>query len=1302
MSRVSKQALAMGPWLVAFLVLAVAGMVGSGVSCVQAQGFPGIDGGAGGSTGSGVVCVGPTCPDACATKPVPGCACSTEGDHLLCGPVDATYPDGTHVCGKGVSVCDQGVWGTCVIDNAVTLVPNLPPGYYPEGLGTGSTCANNPCDPSCIDFMDTPTGLSDAGISATDAGITLLGDGGNICVPKTCAGVNANCGPVSDTCGGLLSCGTCPAGQSCGGGGPNLCGFGTACTGLCAQQVTCTGTATTSVSGTVYEPNGVVPLPNAVVYVPLAALTPFNAGVECDTSAACLAGSGNPLVTTTTAFDGSFTLTNMPVGTNIPLVMQVGRFRREVTIPTVTACVNTNLAAINGTGCQANGTTCSTASQCCSNSCSLSNGANPICDPLTRLPKNQGEGDIPKMAFSTGNVDSLECVWRDIGIDDAEFTVPTGTGRINLFTGHFGAGVYANPQASTPDESTLVSNPSTLANYDIVLFPCQGKELQYFPNGEQAQYEGNIAQYVNNGGRVFTTHYSYIWLISDNAWDSCTSNGATCTSNGACCSGDCSGGVCVTNGCVANGATCSSAGSCCSGICTGGKCAAVPSCTAVGSACTSSTQCCSGDSCVSGKCASCLAGGTTCTTASSCCSDSCSGSPKKCTGSLPIYCSPNQAPCTTNAGCCGGTCTNDVCCLPSATACSSNSQCCNGSCESNGTQNVCCLPESAACVADADCCGGSCAGGLCQIYSSPLSSAILWDVDQATPTPDPGVGLINQSFAKGVELSQWLQFVGASTTFGQIPVSTLRNDFNGVVAPTELWMTLQATGTPMEATFNTPLASAASAQCGRVVASDFHVLTATANGGNPFPSECPSATTTASTCTAVGGTCTTNLNCCTQSCSGGVCAAIACTPEGAACTTAGACCSGVCTSNVCAALPACTAVGATCTASSQCCSGHSCVSGKCAACSAGGATCTTASACCSDSCSGNPKKCTGSLPGYCSPNQAACTTNAGCCVGECTNNVCCLAESTAGCSSNSECCNGYCTNGSCCGPLSSTCTTSAQCCSGSCTNGVCCGASGTTCAQSSDCCGGSCVANVCCANVGGTCGQNSDCCSGNCTNGLCSLMDPQELLLANMLFDLASCITPDVAPPCVPVSCNAQGLDCGPAGDGCGNMIQCGTCTSPTTCGGGGLAGVCGTPLTFSPANFIRDYNASAICPPGTGPVWRDFSYVAQTPGNSQISFFIQTAPTEALLPSAQMETLVFSAVPGPPTPALLLQPVVASTALASDSGSTSPDYTLMATNQIRNNYYLRVTATLTPTTSLLQAPTLISWDMQIDCAANQ
>jgi hypothetical protein len=220
-------------------------------------------------------------------------------------------------------------------------------------------------------------------------------------------------------------------------------------------------------------------------------------------------------------------------------------------------------------------------------------------------------------------------------------------------------------------------------------------------------------------------------------------------------------------------------------------------------------------------------------------------------------------------------------------------------------------------------------------------------------------------------------------------------------------------------------------------------------------------------------------------------------------------------------------------------------------------------------------------------------------------------------------------------------------------------------------------------------------------------MNPQELLLADMLFDLASCVTPDVGPVCVPVDCGALGLNCGMAGDGCGNQINCGTCTAPASCGGGGLPGVCGLPLVYAPATFVRDYDASKICPAGTGPVWRLFSWSALTPTTSQISFKVATATTLAGLPAATLFPLLFSNPPGPV--ALLNQSAIAHminipTAGQPDTelGAASPDYTLLTNTQIRNNYFLRVTATLTPSTDLLHAPTLSQWDMQIDCAPNQ
>jgi hypothetical protein len=48
------------------------------------------------------------------------------------------------------------------------------------------------------------------------------------------------------------------------------------------------------------------------------------------------------------------------------------------------------------------------------------------------------------------------------------------------------------------------------------------------------------------------------------------------------------------------------------------------------------------------------------------------------------------------------------------------------------------------------------------------------------------------------------------------------------------------------------------------------------------------------------------------------------------------------------------------------------------------------------------------------------------------------------------------------------------------------------------------------------------------------------------------------ASACTPTTCAAEGKNCGTISDGCGGQLSCGTCTAPATCGGGGVANVCG------------------------------------------------------------------------------------------------------------------------------------------------
>ena len=209
------------------------------------------------------------------------------------------------------------------------------------------------------------------------------------------------------------------------------------------------------------------PLYNAVVYIPNGPVAPFTTGVSCDRCGSPT--SGTPVVSTITGPDGHFVLRDVPVGANIPLVIQLGRWRRQLVIPNVASCTD-----------------------------------NALPTSFTRLPRNHTEGDIPLMAMVTGNVDALECVLRKIGIADSEFTVPSGGGRVQMYVAN-----GATMGTGTPTAATLYNNPATLARYDMALFACEGS-----PITKPVTAQRNVIDYANAGGRVFTTHFSYTWLYN--------------------------------------------------------------------------------------------------------------------------------------------------------------------------------------------------------------------------------------------------------------------------------------------------------------------------------------------------------------------------------------------------------------------------------------------------------------------------------------------------------------------------------------------------------------------------------------------------------------------------------------------------------------------------------------------------------------------------------------------------------------------------------------------------------------------
>ncbi|WP_146740030.1 hypothetical protein [Legionella quinlivanii] len=226
---------------------------------------------------------------------------------------------------------------------------------------------------------------------------------------------------------------------------------------------------------------------------------------------------------------------------------------------------------------------------------------------------------------------------------------------------------------------------------------------------------------------------------------------------------------------------------------------------------------------------------------------------------------------------------------------------------------------------------------------------------------------------------------------------------------------------------------------------------------------------------------------------------------------------------------------------------------------------------------------------FCSPVThlcSSCTTSAECVAGSCSSAGICVSGNGSACSGNQNCIAGsLCFSGQCASPNGAVCLTNATCQSGSCILGRCQGlTNGSSCMFNSNCQSNFCSAGVCatpnngapctsssqcqtgycslatqtCAqpNTGAPCSANSSCQSNQCVNGACTA----PVLICLSAADCANgenCLAGVCTQTCTPQTCNQIPANCGLNSDGCGGTINCGSCTFPQTCGGGGYS-LCG------------------------------------------------------------------------------------------------------------------------------------------------
>ena len=244
----------------------------------------------------------------------------------------------------------------------------------------------------------------------------------------------------------------------------------------CYVDTSCAGGGHTTISGTVFDPAGKNPLNNIVVFAPRDVTQLPKIAQGTNTCNTCDTPIGDYSAAAISDSKGHFTLSDVPTGMNVPFVAQSGKWRYVFHV-TTKDCADT-----------------------------------AVPDGIARLPKNHMEGDMPQMALLTGSADNLGCFLSGIGIANSEFTAPHGGGRLDIYQGlgNGAPGVAGGTAgACTTSSCPLWQSKASLEGYDIVLLACEGGE---HPETKPQSALTAMHDWLDEGGKVFATHYHYYWF----------------------------------------------------------------------------------------------------------------------------------------------------------------------------------------------------------------------------------------------------------------------------------------------------------------------------------------------------------------------------------------------------------------------------------------------------------------------------------------------------------------------------------------------------------------------------------------------------------------------------------------------------------------------------------------------------------------------------------------------------------------------------------------------------------------------
>ncbi len=248
-----------------------------------------------------------------------------------------------------------------------------------------------------------------------------------------------------------------------------------------APPATCNQGKGATISGRILAPNGELPLPGVSVYVPSGSVDPLPNGASCWLCESHL--RGDPIALAMTDATGHFEIVNAPIGDGVPLVVQTGKWQRKLELESVLDCQD-----------------------------------NPVNEADSQLPSRQADGNLPRIALVSGAEDTLECLLRKLGIDDSEFVIRPGLGRVQLFSGKGGmteleggaeGGAGGAGASLMQPASELWSSSEQLGVFDLVLL---GSETDANAAEKPAPARQVLYDYAESGGRVLLQHFQSYFL----------------------------------------------------------------------------------------------------------------------------------------------------------------------------------------------------------------------------------------------------------------------------------------------------------------------------------------------------------------------------------------------------------------------------------------------------------------------------------------------------------------------------------------------------------------------------------------------------------------------------------------------------------------------------------------------------------------------------------------------------------------------------------------------------------------------